>query len=141
MDMMTNRSSPSMRKTKEQVHRQTIRSAHEEIRVRRRSRCGDEGLVPANLSLRHSRAARVFACFALIFFMKKNRARNLVQSPVQKLAEKGGFEPPRPLFGPAPLAGVCIRPLCHFSAEILPHAIAVDAYHRRDVLVSAVGSD
>ena len=81
------------------------------------------------------------ACFALIFFMKKNRARNLVQSPVQKLAEKGGFEPPRPLFGPAPLAGVCIRPLCHFSAEILPHAIAVDAYHRRDVLVSAVGSD
>ena len=74
-------------------------------------------------------------------FMKKNRARNLVQSPVQKLAEKGGFEPPRPLFGPAPLAGVCIRPLCHFSAEILPHAIAVDAYHRRDVLVSAVGSD
>lgn len=81
------------------------------------------------------------ACFALIFFMKKNRARNLVQSPVQKLAEKGGFEPPRPLFGPAPLAGVCIRPLCHFSAEILPHAIAVDAYHRRDVLVSVVGSD
>ena len=74
-------------------------------------------------------------------FHEKNRARNLVQSPVQKLAEKGGFEPPRPLFGPAPLAGVCIRPLCHFSAEILPHAIAVDAYHRRDVLVSAVGSD
>lgn len=32
------------------------------------------------------------------------------------MAEKGGFEPPRPLFGPAPLAGVCIRPLCHFSA-------------------------
>lgn len=61
--------------------------------------------------------------------------------PQRILAEKGGFEPPRPLFGPAPLAGVCIRPLCHFSAEILPHAIAVDAYHRRDVLVSAVGSD
>ncbi len=36
------------------------------------------------------------------------------------LAEKGGFEPPRPLFRPAPLAGVCIRPLCHFSAGILP---------------------
>ena len=35
------------------------------------------------------------------------------------MAEKGGFEPPRPLFGPAPLAGVCIRPLCHFSAQIL----------------------
>ena len=35
------------------------------------------------------------------------------------VAEKGGFEPPRPLFGPAPLAGVCIRPLCHFSAQIL----------------------
>lgn len=39
------------------------------------------------------RAARVFACFALIFFMKKNRARNLVQSPVQKLAEKGSAKP------------------------------------------------
>ena len=37
-------------KNKEQVHRQPFRSAHEEIRVRRRSRCGDEGLVPANLS-------------------------------------------------------------------------------------------
>jgi hypothetical protein len=33
------------------------------------------------------------------------------------MAEKGGFEPPRPLFGSAPLAGVCIRPLCHFSAQ------------------------
>ena len=50
MDMMANRSSPSMMKTQEQVHRQAIRSAHEEIRVRRRSRCGDEGLVPTNLS-------------------------------------------------------------------------------------------
>ena len=61
--------------------------------------------------------------------------------PQRILAEKGGFEPPRPLFGPAPLAGVCIRPLCHFSAEIPPHAVAVDAYRRRDALVSAVGSD
>ena len=71
MDMMTNRSSPSMMKTQEQVHRQAIRSAHEEIRVRRRSRCGDEGLVPTNLSRCDFGPQFFFACFAHIFFMKK----------------------------------------------------------------------
>ena len=80
-----------MMKNKEQVHRQPFRSAHEEIRVRRRSRCGDEAWF---LRIFHDATSgrRGFRVLCSHLFMK-NRARNLVQSPVQKLAEKGDSNP------------------------------------------------
>jgi len=90
MDMMTNRSSPSMMKTQEQVHRQTIRSAHEEIRVRRRSRCGDEGLVHTNLSRCDFGPQGVFACLAHIFFMKKGRHKMTAFLDENGVSSKGG---------------------------------------------------
>ena len=63
--------------------------------------------------LKHSRFKPLIHCsFKCLSLITKLQC-------LQSLAEKGGFEPPRPLFGPAPLAGVCIRPLCHFSAQIL----------------------
>ena len=73
-----------------------------------------KGVEPSSLAWK----ARVIAVIRHPLSKKGENANRFL--PSLMLAEKGGFEPPRPLFRPAPLAGVCIRPLCHFSAGILP---------------------